>query len=389
MNENAQKEKALVVGGTSGMGLSAAKALLDRGYDVTIVGRRAPDGALLPAGEVTFIQSNLSCYDEQLFDRLSQDPALRVLLLTAGSGRVAALEALSLPEIKNLLDVNTSASIRIIRQFYPRIKQSRRFYCGIISSIAGLVSSPMFSVYAASKAALCRFTESVNIELEAGGTSNRILNIAPGSVPGTRFNGGENDPALISALGEQIVTRLLAGDTLFIPDYDAVYKQVLDRYQEDGHAFGMESYQYKKQSGRASDAPRLCVGYLSGTFDLFHIGHLNILRRAREQCDYLIAGVHESGAWKGKETFIPLQERMAIVGGCRYVDKVIVSLPEDSDVWDLYHYNKLFVGSDYKGSERFNRYEALFRDRDVEIVYFPYTKGTSSTQLRAALAAVR
>ena len=64
---------------------------------------------------------------------------------------------------------------------------------------------------------------------------------------------------------------------------------------------------------------------------------------------------------------------------------MVDSTPEDSDAWDLYHYNRLFVGSDYKGTERFNRYEAYFSDKGVEIVYFPYTKGTSSTQLREKL----
>lgn len=124
------------------------------------------------------------------------------------------------------------------------------------------------------------------------------------------------------------------------------------------------------------------IGYLSGTFDLFHVGHLNLLRRAKQQCDYLIVGVHDSGAWKGKETFIPFEERVQIVGSCKYVYKVVKSCREDSDAWDLWHYDKLFVGSDYKGTERFNRYEEYFKDKGVQIVYFPYTQSTSSTQIR-------
>ena len=96
-------------------------------------------------------------------------------------------------------------------------------------------------------------------------------------------------------------------------------------------------------------------------------------------------GVHPSAAHKGKEAFIPLEERMQIVEACKYVNKVVPSCPEDSDAWELWHYHKLFVGSDYKGTERFNRYEEYFKDKDVEIVYFPYTKGTSSTQIRNVL----
>ena len=128
------------------------------------------------------------------------------------------------------------------------------------------------------------------------------------------------------------------------------------------------------------------IGYTTGVYDMFHIGHLNILRRAKEQCDYLIVGVHESGAWKGKETFIPFEERVEIVKNIKYVDKVVQSLPEDADAYEKFGIHKLFVGSDYKGTERFNRYEEFFKDKNVEIVYFPYTKGTSSTQLRDKLS---
>ena len=122
-----------------------------------------------------------------------------------------------------------------------------------------------------------------------------------------------------------------------------------------------------------------------GVFDLFHIGHLNLLKRAKEQCDFLIVGVHESGAWKGKETFIPFNERKAIVSACKYVDRVVDSGTEDSDDWNLYHYDKLFVGSDYKGTARFQRYEEYFGDKGVEIIYFPYTTSTSSTQIRKTI----
>ena len=139
------------------------------------------------------------------------------------------------------------------------------------------------------------------------------------------------------------------------------------------------------KSGRKTEKRSDIVGYLSGTFDLFHVGHLNLLRRARSQCDYLIVGVHQDASHKGKQTFIPFEERKEIVGAVKYVDQVVDSCPEDSDAWDLWHYDKLFVGSDYKGTERFNRYEQELGKKGVEIVYFPYTKGTSSTQIRETI----
>ena len=127
------------------------------------------------------------------------------------------------------------------------------------------------------------------------------------------------------------------------------------------------------------------IGYMSGTFDLFHIGHLNIIKKARAECDFLIVGVHESGAWKGKETFIPFEERLEIVGALKYVDLAIQSYQEDIDAIEAHKISKIFVGSDYKGSERFNLYTAIAAAKKVEICYFPYTTSTSSSQLRTAL----
>ncbi|MDO4356429.1 MAG: adenylyltransferase/cytidyltransferase family protein [Clostridia bacterium] len=147
----------------------------------------------------------------------------------------------------------------------------------------------------------------------------------------------------------------------------------------------MSSYQYKKDSGRAFNEKRAKIGYLSGTFDLFHVGHLRLLQRAKRQCDYLIVGVHPDASHKGKQTFIPFDERMEIVGACRYVDRVVEACREDSDAWLRWHFDRLFVGSDYKGTERFQRYEAYFADKQVEIVYFPYTQTTNSTQIRQTI----
>lgn len=137
------------------------------------------------------------------------------------------------------------------------------------------------------------------------------------------------------------------------------------------------------------DQPRPeTVGYLSGTFDLFHIGHLNIIRRAKEQCGHLIVGVHETPAFKGKDgTVIPFEERLALVGACRYVDEVVTASDEDTEDWERFHFQKLFVGTDYLHSERFARYEAFFAGRQVQIVYLPYTTQTSSTKIRALIDA--
>lgn len=379
------EKKAVVIGGSNGIGLAIAMVLQKKAYHVIIVDRCKPENKYLN-NDYTYIFSDLLDFQSDLFKEFADDNSIEFLMLTAGIGRVADFEYLHPVEIEKILNLNTNAVIKIIRLFYERIKNEKNFYCGVMGSIAGLVSSPMFSVYAASKAAVCRFVESVNIELEAAGVTNRILNIAPGSIKGTCFNGGKNELILIKGLAEEIITRMLAAEVLYIPEYDTVYKGVLERYQKNPHEFGLSSYQYKKASKRVQNEKKVCIGYLSGTFDLFHVGHLNLLKRAKKECDYLIVGVHKDASHKGKETFIPFEERVQILEGCKYVNKVVTSCREDSDAWKLWKYNKLFVGSDYRGSERFKRYENYFQEKAVEIVYFPYTKNTSSTQIRNVIS---
>ena len=379
-------KKAVIIGGSNGIGLAITNALTSQGYHACILDIREPDNALLTApSNCTYYPCNLLDLDEALFQNLCSDPQVQVLMITAGFGRVADFEYLHIAEIDRLLQVNTVSAIQILRLFYDRIKSKDIFYSGIMGSIAGWCSSPMFSVYAASKAALCRFTESVNIELEAAGMSNRILNVSPGSISGTCFNGGCNDLTQTSVLAQEILAHLFARDCLFIPQYKEIYQGVLERYHTDPHQYGLDSYAYKQASGRAHNQKGVCIGYLSGTFDLFHVGHLNLLKRAKAQCDYLIVGVHPDASHKGKETFIPFEERMAIIGSNRYVDKVVISCQEDSDAWEKWHFDKLFVGSDYKGTERFRKYEEYFSDKGVQIVYFPYTQSTSSTQIRESI----
>jgi len=100
------------------------------------------------------------------------------------------------------------------------------------------------------------------------------------------------------------------------------------------------------------DFNKKVVGYLSGTFDLFHIGHLNLLKNAKAYCDYLIVGINKDALHKGKQVFIPFEERLEIVRSIRYVDYVIAAYKEDCDAYREIKYNYLFVGSDYKNSEK-------------------------------------
>ena len=134
------------------------------------------------------------------------------------------------------------------------------------------------------------------------------------------------------------------------------------------------------------------IGYSTGVFDLFHVGHLNILKRAKEQCDYLVVGVtvDELVAYKGKKAFIPFEERCAIVEAIKYVDKVVPQTSMDKmEAWNNLHFHKMFVGDDWKGTDTWNHWEAEFAKVGVEIVYFPYTAKTSSSELREALKSLK
>ena len=133
----------------------------------------------------------------------------------------------------------------------------------------------------------------------------------------------------------------------------------------------------------------MITGYTTGVFDMFHIGHLNILKRAKAQCDYLIVGVSTDELVqhdKNKSPIIPYADRCAIVEAIKYVDKVVPQPDKNKfAAWERYHFNKMFVGSDWKGTEAWNRFEAQLAPVGVEIIYLDHTEGISSTILRDKL----
>lgn len=370
-------KKALVIGGSNGMGLAMVEVLLKNNYDRIIIADKATPS--LENDNVEYLRLDLADCDYDSFDKL-QD--VDTLIITAGLGRLAEFSTFTEKEIEKNFKVNVISAICIIKKYYNKLLSNSDFYCMIMGSIAGWVSSPLYSVYSATKSAVCKFVEAINVELKKANSGNRILNVSPGALKGTRFNGGENNISLLMDLAEDIFNRMKAREELFIPHYDDIYKGVIERYIADLNKFGLDSYEYKVKGNRINNKPQIKVGYLSGTFDLFHIGHLNLLKRAKQYCDYLVVAVHKDASHKGKDTFIPFEERMEILKSVKYVDKVIESLPEDIDVYQQIKYDYLFVGSDYKGTVRFEKYEEFFKDKNVKIVYFPYTKTTSSTQIR-------
>lgn len=135
------------------------------------------------------------------------------------------------------------------------------------------------------------------------------------------------------------------------------------------------------------------IGYTTGVFDMFHVGHLNILRRAKERCDYLIVGVSTDElclSYKKKLPIVNYEERKAIVEAIKYVDEVVPQIDRDKyAAWERIHFDVMFVGDDWKGSPLFSELEERYKKVGVRIEYFPYTKGTSSTILREKLDKIK
>ena len=131
------------------------------------------------------------------------------------------------------------------------------------------------------------------------------------------------------------------------------------------------------------------IGYTTGVFDMFHIGHLNILKRAKEQCDYLIVGVSTDEVvetYKHKTPIICFEERKAIVEAIRYVDEVVPQTSMNKmEAWEKLHFDVMFHGSDWKGSDMYNKIVEDFKAVGVEVVFLPHTQGVSSTQLAEVL----
>ena len=132
------------------------------------------------------------------------------------------------------------------------------------------------------------------------------------------------------------------------------------------------------------------IGYTTGVFDLFHIGHLNILRRAKEQCEYLIVGVSTDEvvrSYKHKTPVIPFEERIAIVSELRCVDRVVPQTSMNKlEAWKELKFDVLFHGSDWKNSDMYNKLTAEFAEVGVDVVFLPHTEGVSSTMLSDILS---
>lgn len=243
-------KSALVVGGTSGLGLAIALQLMGRGYDnVYIIGREPPNPNTIDGenhqtslNKLIHIPRDLSKIEDL---DLANLPNVSTLVYSAGIGRIASFESLGVGEIQKLISVNQLSFFYILKRYYETLSSNMNFECSVISSIAGELNSPLFSVYAATKSAVNSFVEAINIELEKNKTKNRILNVLPGRISGTPFHGTRTYLDSLEDISSEIVERMMRKETKWIPEYNETYKAVLQRYQDDPVKFGLDSYDYK------------------------------------------------------------------------------------------------------------------------------------------------
>ena len=131
------------------------------------------------------------------------------------------------------------------------------------------------------------------------------------------------------------------------------------------------------------------IGYTQGTFDMFHIGHLNLIKNAKRHCGYLVVGVNSDDlveSYKNKRPIIPLDERVEIMRAIKYVDEVIVTNTLDKkEIWEKVRFNEIYIGDDWKGNERWEKTGKEMEQLGAKLVFLPYTKDTSSTMLREKL----
>ena len=241
-------KRALIVGGANGIGLAIAKELTQKeSCEKVYIVDKTPLAEEYQEEKIESHVFDLMSEDYSFFNRFTD---IDSLMITAGFGKLALFKDLDEQHIINSFHVNTIASIRIIKHFYEKLLSDKDFYCGVMVSISGFMSSPFFSIYGATKAALKIFIESVNVELEKAGSNNRILNVSPGSIKGTSFNQGKTDLKLTQSLANEIIVHLENKDGLFIPQYEEIFKEVLRRYHEDFRAEGSHSYDYKLANGR-------------------------------------------------------------------------------------------------------------------------------------------
>lgn len=360
----AEKNKCVVIGGTSGIGAAFTEKVTADYAEVYVIGLGDP---LVTRENVTAIELDLSRDDLSEFYKVIDE--CDTLIITAGIGRVDYFENLPVPEIEKTIAINFTNTVKLLKRFYGKLLSGENTYCLTMGSLAGEISSPLFSIYGATKAALNRFTESVNIELECRGSSNRITNVMPISFRGSSFNGGLTDTDALSQLADECLEKMYEHAASYIPDYEETCRGILERYHANPHKFGLSSFEYKIAGNRISTRKMYRVGYIQGDFTYVGLREIEVLRNARAQCDRLVVGVLANHSDTLACDSLSFSDRFEYLSAIRYVTEcVLVSVPL-TQAWDENDYDVLFIAETCEGFESHSDDEVeLLTKQGVRIV---------------------
>lgn len=299
------------------------------------LGKPMVKGENIESAELDMSREDLSGFYE-IIDKCD------TLIVTAGIGRVDYFQNLPVPEIEKTIAINFTNTIKLLKRFYGKLLGSEEAYCLTMGSLAGEISSPLFSIYSATKAGLNRFAESVNIELERSGSANRITNVMPISFRGSSFNGGKTDTEALAELAGECLDRMYGREASYIPDYEETCKGILERYRADAHEFGLSSFDYKMAGNRISSRKMYKVGYIQGAFEEIGVAEVELLRKARAMCDRVVVGVLDEGDAEKTGTK-SVEERIELVGAIRYVERAVPAWESVSQEWEANDCDVLFL----------------------------------------------
>ena len=234
--------KIVIIGGTSGLGLSIAIELRNR-FDnakILVVGRTKPQD-LCTKFSLDFMQIDLSSPNYDWNFCLDSN----FIIYAAGAGRITHFEEIEEKEINKTISINAINAIHLINSKKKELISADNCQISIVTSIAGKIPSPLFALYAASKALLCSYISSVNIELAKKETKNRIIEIAPGYMEGTVFYGKKLNLDKLTSISKTILNEIENKKSLIIPQDKKMYLEILERAHNNPLEFGNQSYDYK------------------------------------------------------------------------------------------------------------------------------------------------
>ncbi len=236
--------KYIIVGGSSGLGLAISNYLSKNGNEIIIYDIKEP---IINITNSTYKFIDLSKSDLSVIkDDIESSNGL---IYTAGIGKVKRFEDYTMDEIDSTITINLSSLIKVLTLASNKLKGKDNFECLCISSIAGLVSSPLFSLYSASKAGVCKYIEAVNTELIKNGSNNRITNVVATAFKGTGFNGGQTDLNQLEDFAKELANSMHNKELVHKVNQELI-DSILKRYNDDAMKFSLESYDYKINSGR-------------------------------------------------------------------------------------------------------------------------------------------